>query len=65
MSVRELTKDQLDELRWDMWFRDCDDHRYDFNYKFEDITDITNEDIYKEHEGVIFSEDDFFCTMGW
>ena len=53
MNVRELNRDQLDELKWQVF---CDPKQYgDFEY-FHDITD---EHIYKFFDGIDFVPDDF------
>ena len=63
MTVKELTRDQLNELRWTMWFNDCEKEKETGVYRFYDIRDITDRVIYKEYEGIDFVEEDFFCTM--
>ena len=62
MNVRELSREQLDELRWTMWFDDCDKEKKTGKFRFYDISNITDEDIYKEFDHIDFVNDDFFCT---
>lgn len=64
MTVKELNRDQLDELKWAYFYSD----EYD-----DEITtaaglpvlfagDIPDEIIYAHYSGVYFVNDDFSCT---
>lgn len=58
-SVKELTTEQLDELRWNTFYdrtNETDD------YKAESPDDITNETLFFLYEDISFTDDDFFCT---
>ena len=57
MNVRELNRDQLDELKWQVF---CDPDQYG---EFEYFHDITDEHIYKFFDGIDFVNDDFSSTM--
>lgn len=54
MSVRELSKSQLEELKFDLMYQremdDGEDHSGD---------DITEAELFESYEGVWFSPDDF------
>lgn len=73
MNVRELTQDQLYELKskiyW-MSFEEIENEHYEV-LDDEIILDlekaiypnnISNESIYKLYDGINFTNDDFFCT---
>lgn len=66
MDVRELNEDQLDELRWAMFY--CDWESLDTPMEIMDeLTgpdDITDEMIFQEYKDYLFVNDDFACTEG-
>ena len=66
MDVRDLTRDQLDELKQNMIFQHCDD--CDEGVSWGELANagdlISDADVFERYEGVNFSEDDFFCSAG-
>jgi hypothetical protein len=56
MGVRELTDEQLEELKSAYYWSDMTDAR--------DYNEITNEDLFEHYSGIQFVDDDFFCTAG-
>ena len=57
MTVYELNRAHLDELRWQMY---CDPEQYG---EFEWPHDITDEMIFSAFVGIDFVPDDFACNM--
>lgn len=75
-NVRELTQDELDELKSKIYFLNTDneDEMEEFvavwddeieieHEKMEYPTDISNETIYKLFDGISFVEEDFSCNL--
>ncbi len=67
MNVKELSPEQLNELRFNLYYCNEDDFE-DFEEfrKFAmivDIRNITNEMIFEHYKGISFVNDDFVCTM--
>ena len=73
MEVRELSKDQLLELKQNYLSKLADEGSYaeicDVDYNEPSYWDMANADeivpddvIFREYEGVHFVMDDFFCT---
>ena len=66
MTVRELTKEELQELKVHMLdeFLQEEENR---NISYGEIADIdelvTDESVFKEYENVSFVKDDFFCNV--
>lgn len=61
MIVRDLNRQQLDELKQTYVCERVE------NPSYEDLTDgydIKDEVIFKEYDGINFTNDDFFCTCG-
>ena len=56
-TVRELTRDEINELKGTMFFEDID-------CNIEEPSDYTDEEVFNKFEGVNFTEDDFFCNQG-
>ena len=54
MTVRELSKDELDELR-DVWWLE--------NGRYYEPEDVPNEVLYDKYDGIDFVPDDFFCNL--
>lgn len=59
-SVRELTHEQLDELRWSTFYG----RNNNLNDTIDSPDSITTETLYHLYEDVSFTDDDFFCTAG-
>lgn len=66
MTVRELTREELQELKVHMLdeFLQEEENR---NISYGEIADIdelvTDESVFKEYENVSFVKDDFFCNV--
>ena len=62
MTVRELNREQLDELRWSLYY-DTDFlvsmQNVDINITY--ISDISDDMVKAQFDGIDFVEDDFFC----
>jgi len=56
MTVRELSSEELDELR-EAHFREVDEG------VFTRLVDITDDVLFNYYAGVSFTNDDFFCSM--
>lgn len=54
MSVTELNKNQLEELKSAYFYKVKNNYEY--------IHDISNEVVYVHFDGICFTEDDFCCT---
>ena len=63
MTVNELTRDQLVELKGN-YFTEL--HNGNVSYGELAIIDdlVSDETIFEEYGGYVFSNDDFFCTAG-
>lgn len=73
MTVQDLNRDQLAELKCSYYSelvnegifgeiigRDCDEPSY---YDLAFVNDIVSDEfIFEHYEGMIFDEDDFFCS---
>lgn len=66
MDVTELNRNQLNELKMKL----ADDRAYE---KGESISlgeliashdKITDKEVYAHYAGIVFTEDDFFCSAG-
>lgn len=73
MNVRELSKDQLHELKEKYLMKLADEGTFaevmDVDYYEPSYEDLANADeivpddvIFREYDGIDFVEDDFFCT---
>ena len=62
MNVRELNREQLDELKYAYVCETME------NINWGDLTDvtdiITDETIYNHYDNIDFVDDDFFCSCG-
>ena len=56
MKVKELNKEQLEELRFAMIFED--DSKYDVEHQ------PTDEEVFEKFEDIDFVNDDFRCSCG-
>lgn len=61
MSVEELSREQLIELKQNYYCNVLNN-----NASYGELADIDNlvsdEEIFKEYGGIIFTNDDFFCS---
>lgn len=66
MTIKELSKEELKELKIGMLeeFLQDEENR---NISYGEIANIdeyiTDEEVFKEYEGTMFSKDDFFCNI--
>ena len=64
MDVKELSKDQLEELRFAYFYTYDSDNHY-FGMEFPDgYQSIPDKIIFDYYEGIYFVNDDFSCTAG-
>jgi hypothetical protein len=61
MSVYELSAEQLDELKQDMFWND---DNYGITLNYDSPEDIPDEKVFDLFDGYVFTVDDFFCTAG-
>lgn len=69
MTVRELTRSQLDELKNNLfWNLDGEQHYGDLTDEEKGLilnashpNDISDELVFKNYDGIHFVEEDFFC----
>ena len=67
MSVKDLTRDQLIELKQSYLCEQLDqkENRYPYYGELADVDeDIPDEVIFVAYAGFCFCMDDFFCTTG-
>lgn len=69
MTVRDLNKEQLNELKqaYATQLKDCgeDEEVLGISYReLAEATEIPDEVIFNHYDGIIFTEDDFFCSYG-
>lgn len=69
MTVRELNRKQLDELKnnlfWNLTgteYGDITDAEKEFILNASHPNDIPDELVFKNYDGIHFVEDDFFCS---
>lgn len=65
MTVRELNQEQLNELRWALWWDSVADEEgsvQNISDFFSSPDDIEDEIVYSHYDGINFVEDDFFCS---
>ena len=60
MLVEELTRDQLIELKQNLL---CQRDSTSWGELAEADSIISDEEVFKEYDGTIFSADDFTCTV--
>ena len=58
MELYELTLDQLEELRDALYWQWLDEGKIYADYE------VTDQEVYDEFSGILFVNDDFFCTAG-
>ena len=61
-TVYELTAEELDELRSNMFW--SDDMDEDILGDIDCYSDIPDSAVYAHYDGISFVEDDFFCNTG-
>lgn len=66
MTVKELNRDQLDELKWHYFYSDFYDPKITTGAGLPVLFagDIPDGIIYAVYDGVYFVNDDFSCTAG-
>lgn len=65
MAVRDLNKEQLNELKQAYVTQLAETDQDVIDYEgLASATDIPDEVIFRHYEGIIFSEEDFFCNCG-
>lgn len=61
MTVRDLDRNQLIELKQNIL---CDQEENASYGGLADVDElISDEEVFEEYDGVIFTPDDFFCTI--
>ena len=64
MDVKELSKDQLEELKFAYFYTfDSDDHYLGMDFP-DGFLSIPNEVIFDYYKEIYFVNDDFSCTEG-
>lgn len=58
MELYELTLDQLEELRDTLYWQWLDESKIYADYE------VADQEVYDEFSGILFVNDDFFCTAG-
>lgn len=66
MTVRELNREQLDELKqtYACQLRDCGEDEEVIGISYEELIDATfipDDVIFHHYDGITFVEEDFFC----
>ena len=61
MTVRELNREQLDELKQRYIIDTVENPSW---RELADTDSITDEVVFEEYEHFVFTNDDFFCTCG-
>lgn len=67
MNVRELSKEQLSELKEHYYFEkiEAEEDRFPSWYELSIIDElVSDEEVYDAYDYVSFVNDDFFCTAG-
>lgn len=64
MNVRELSMEQLRELKENFFYREEDNGEIENMNKYEYSHDIPDSVIFEEYGGTSFSNDDFSCSSG-
>ncbi|MBO5969202.1 MAG: hypothetical protein J6S14_11975 [Clostridia bacterium] len=59
-DVHDLTKDELDELRWSYYWQLVDSGEDD---GIDYADDIPDDVLFDHYAGIGFVEEDFFCNM--
>ena len=59
-DVHDLTKDELDELRWPYYWELVDSGEDD---GIDYADDIPDDVLFDHYDGIGFVDDDFFCNL--
>lgn len=62
MTVRELNRDELDELKQNYVAELMGETDYSYNVLLDALEDITDEFIFEHYAGIDFVKDDFWCN---
>ena len=62
MTVKELTQEQLDELKWAMFFEEENEEIIALVGEAETHDEIPNAAVEKAYADTFFSNDDFYCS---
>ena len=60
MTVYQLSRDELTELKQRHYSKKYTNISYEEMVTIDTL--VTDQEIYQEYEGTIFSKDDFFCN---
>ena len=64
MTVRELSRDQLNELK-QAYAAQLVETEEEISYgELVEATEITDDVIFNHYDGILFTDDDFFCSCG-
>ena len=64
MTVRELSRDQLNELK-QVYAAQLTETGEEISYgELVETTEIPDDVIFNHYDGILFTDDDFFCNCG-
>ena len=64
MTVRELSRDQLNELK-QAYAAQLAETGEEISYvELVESTEIPDDVIFNHYDGILFTDDDFFCSCG-
>ena len=64
MTVRELNRDQLNELK-QVYAAQLAETGEEISYvELVESTEIPDDVIFNHYDGILFTDDDFFCSCG-
>ena len=64
MTVRELSRDQLNELK-QTYVAKLAETGEEINYgELVEAIEIPDDVIFNHYDGILFTDDDFFCSCG-
>ena len=64
MTVRELSRDQLNELKQAYAARLAETGEEISYGELVESTEIPDDVIFNHYDGILFTDDDFFCSCG-
>ena len=64
MTVRELSRDQLNELKQAYAARLAETGEEISYGELVEATEIPDDVIFNHYDGILFTDDDFFCSCG-
>ena len=64
MTVRELSRDQLNELKQAYAARLAETGEEISYGELVETTEIPDDVIFNHYDGILFTDDDFFCSCG-